>query len=72
MQTMEISVTEYQRLQDELSLLKDNELLQKVNRLVDYLYQDKYGLYMGDNTDDLTEAVIADAWEDAPNAWDKV
>lgn len=72
MQTMEISVTEYQRLQDELSLLKDNELLQKVNRLVDYLYQDKYGLYMGDNTDDLTEAVIADAWEDEPDAWDKV
>lgn len=69
---MEISVTEYQRLQDELSLLKDNELLQKVNRLVDYLYQDKYGLYMGDNTDDLTEAVIADAWEDEPDAWDKV
>ncbi len=72
MQTIEISITEYQRLQDELSLLKDNELLQKVNRLVDYLYQDKYGLYMGDDTDDLTEAVIADAWEDEPEAWDKV
>lgn len=72
MQTIEISLTEYQRLQDELSLLKDNELLTKVNKLVDYLYQDKYGLYMGDNTDDLTEAAMSNVWEDEESVWDKL
>lgn len=60
---MEIPVSEYQRLQDELSMLKDTELLKKLNRLVDYLYQDKYGLYLGDNTDDLTEFAIAGGWK---------
>ena len=69
---MEIPVSEYQRLQDELSMLKDNELLKKLNRLVDYLYQDKYGLYLGDNTDDLTEFAVNNAWENEESAWDKV
>lgn len=72
MQTIEIPVSEYQRLQEELSLLKDTELLRTVNKLVDFLYQDKYGLYMGEYTDDLTEAAIENAWEDAPSEWDKV
>ncbi|HQX55254.1 MAG TPA: hypothetical protein PLP07_04960 [Pyrinomonadaceae bacterium] len=69
---MEIPVSEYQRLQDELSMLKDTELLKKLNRLVDYLYQDKYGLYLGDNTDDLTEFAVNNAWENEESAWDKV
>ncbi len=72
MQMMEIPVSEYQRLQDELSMLKDTELLKKLNRLVDYLYQDKYGLYLGDNTDDLTEFAVNNAWENEESAWDKV
>lgn len=72
MQTIEISISEYRRMQDELSLLKDNELLTKVNRLLDYMYQDKYGLYMGDDTDDLTEFAVTTAWEDTPSEWDKI
>lgn len=69
MQTIEIPVSEYQNLKDELSLLKDSALLENVNRLIDLLYQDKYGLYMGDYTDDLTEGVMDEAWEESSSEW---
>ncbi len=72
MQTIEIPISEYQRLQEELSLLKDNDLLKRVNKLVDILYQDKYGLYLGDYTDDLTEHAVDQAWEDEQSEWDKL
>ncbi len=54
MKTIQLPITEYQRLQEELALLKNTELLQTFNKFVDFLYQDKYGLYMGDFTEDLT------------------
>ena len=72
MQTIQLPITEYQRLQEELVLLKNTELLQMINKLVDMLYQDKYGLYMGEFTEDLTEAAIDQAWTDDPSEWDKV
>jgi hypothetical protein len=72
MQTIQLPITEYQRLQEELSLLKDHELLRGINRLVDLLYQDKYGLYMGDYTEDLTEYAVNQAWEGEPSEWDNV
>ena len=72
MQTVEIPIDEYQRLKEELSLLKDTDLLKRINMLFDILYQDKYGLYMGDYTDDLTEAALNGAWEDDESEWDKV
>ncbi len=72
MKTIQIPVSEYRRLQEELALLKNSELLQNVNKLIDFLYQDKYGLYMGDYTEDLTEYAISENWEDAPDGWDKV
>ena len=53
-----ISSKEYRAMKEELSLLKDSALLEKINRLVDLLYEDKYGLYLGDSTDDLTEAAM--------------
>ena len=71
-ETVQIPITEYQRLQDELALLKNTELLQKLDKLIDYLYQDKFGLYLGDFTEDLTAAVINQAWADEPSAWDNV
>jgi hypothetical protein len=40
--------------------------------LVDFLYQDKYGFYMGDFTDDLTEFAVDNSWDDAANDWDNV
>ena len=72
MQTIEIPISEYQKLQEELSLLKDTELLKNVNKLVEVLYQDRYGLYMGDFTDDLTEHALDNAWEIENSEWDKV
>ena len=69
MQTIEIPVSEYKSLKEELTLLKDSTLFENVNRLIDILYQDKYGLYMGDYTGDLTEGVIDDAWEDSDVEW---
>ncbi len=61
METIQIPVSEYQRMQEELELLKNSEFLQSVNKLIDFLYQDKYGLYMGDYTEDLTEYSINQA-----------
>lgn len=72
MQTIEIPITEYQKMQEELALLKNSELLKTVNKLIDTLYEDKYGLYMGEFTDDLTEYAINHAWEKEENGWDKV
>ncbi len=69
MQTIEIPVSEYKSLQEELTLLKDSALLENVNRLIDILYQDKYGLYMGDYTGDLTEGVMDEAWEESASEW---
>ena len=72
MKTIQIPVSEYRRLQEELALLKNTELLQTVNKLIDFLYQDKYGLYMDDYTEDLTEYSVNETWEDAPSGWDNV
>jgi hypothetical protein len=71
-ETIELPVSEYKRMQEELSLLKNSDLLKKVNQLVDFLYQDKYGFYMGDFTDDLTEYAVDNAWDDTASVWDNV
>ncbi len=63
MQTIQLPVTEYQKLQEELALLKNTELLQTIGKLLDLLYQEKYGLYMGEFTEDLTEYSVNQAWE---------
>jgi len=60
MKTIQIPLQEYQQLQEQLKLLKDKDLLQKLDKLIDLLYQEKYGLYMGDYTEDLTN----NAWDD--------
>ena len=72
MKTIGIPISEYQRLQEELVLLKNTDLLRTINKLVDFLYQDKYGLYMGDFTADLTEYSVSNAWQNAPSEWDNV
>ncbi|MBD0280365.1 MAG: hypothetical protein ICV51_06910 [Flavisolibacter sp.] len=70
--TVQIPRQEYEALKEEIALLKDNELLQKVNRLVDLLFEEKYGLYLGNYTGDLTEAVLQNAWPSEKSAWDNV
>lgn len=72
METIQMPVAEYKRLQEELALLKDTPLLQKMERLIDLLYQEKYGLYLGDFTDDLTEYAVNHSWNTENSAWDEV
>ena len=71
-ETIQISVKEYEAMKEELSLLKDNILLEKMNRLVNLLYEEKYGLYLGNNTNDLTEASVLKNWQSSNSAWDNV
>ncbi|HEY5462302.1 MAG TPA: hypothetical protein VIJ95_03525 [Hanamia sp.] len=71
-ETIQISVKEYESMKEELSLLKDNILLEKVNRLVNLLYEERYGLYLGNNTNDLTEASVLKNWPSSNTAWDNV
>lgn len=71
-ETIQISVKEYEAMKEELSLLKDNILLEKMNRLVSLLYEEKYGLYLGDNTNDLTETSVLKNWQSSNSVWDNV
>ena len=48
MDTIQISLAEYRFMQEELALLRDTELLAKMNRLIEVLFQEKYGLFMQD------------------------
>lgn len=69
---VQLPASEYQHLQEELALLKDTDLLRKFNLFIDLLYEDKYGLYMGDYTDDLREHAANTAWNNEPSVWDNV
>ena len=72
METIQLPLLRYQQLQEELALLKNTELMKKLERLIDLLYQEKYGLYMGENTEDLTQLVAKSAWSDDKSVWDDV
>ena len=71
-QTIEISIAEYNAMKEEIALLKNQPLLEKVNQLVDLLYEEKYGLYLGNNTSDLQEAVIQNSYSAEKSEWDNV
>ena len=43
--------------------------MKKLERLIDLLYQEKYGLYMGENTDDLSQLVVDGAWSNEKSVW---
>jgi hypothetical protein len=72
METIQIPLSEYNTLKEELNLLKDSELLLKINRLLDLMYQQKYGLYLGNNTDDLQEYSVNENYKVSTNAWDNL
>jgi hypothetical protein len=71
-EAIQIPIQEYQAMKEEISLLKDNVLLEKMNRLVELLYEDKYGLYLGNQTNDLTEKAINNNWLNEKSVWDNV
>ncbi len=70
--TIQIPVSEYKAMKEELALLRNNDLLEKMNRLVELLYEEKYGLYLGENTQDLAEASMQKNWPSQNNPWDNV
>jgi hypothetical protein len=73
MNNIQIPLSEYQVMKEELMLLRDSELLVKVNRLIDLLFQEKYGLFMTDYTEDLTEYVMISSWEkENTDGWDEL
>ena len=72
METIQVGASEYKMLQEELALLKNTELISKLVRLVDLMYQEKYGLYLGNYTRDLAEHAVNDAWENKNSTWDNV
>jgi hypothetical protein len=69
-ETIELSLKEYEAMKEEIALLKDNELLKKMNRLIELLCEEKYGLYLGNNTADLTDDAISKHWSENDNVWD--
>ena len=74
METISITKEEYLSLKKENELLKNQEILQKINLLIDLMFEKKYGLYMGDHTDDLTSASIDNLseWQRDSEAWNEV
>jgi hypothetical protein len=73
MSLIQIPLEEYQTMQEELSLLRNSELMSKINRLVDILFQEKYNLFMGNYTEDLTANSINNAWkQEDTNAWNEL
>ncbi|MCX8010580.1 MAG: hypothetical protein N3A61_05460 [Ignavibacteria bacterium] len=72
METIQISLSEYQSMKEQLKLLKDNELLLKINKLIDLLFEEKYGLYLGNHTEDLTEYFINENLKEKESDWDKL
>lgn len=72
METITIPINEYNRLKEEASFFRDKEFMTKVNKLIDLLYQEKYGLYLGNYTDDLTEQIISDNYKKEESGWDKI
>ena len=70
--TISIPLVEYQSLKEELELLKNTELVNKLNRLIDLMFQEKYGLYLSDFQDDIINEEMKRIWGTAPSNWDNV
>lgn len=72
METIQIPLNEYNSLKEELELLKDTVLISKINKLLDLMYKEKYGLYMGNYTDDLEEISIDNNYNKGSSVWDNL
>ncbi len=66
---IQIPVKEYEAMKEVISLLKDTELL-KMSSLVDLMYEEKYGLYMGEDTSDLKNGSVQNGWKEPNSPWD--
>ena len=71
-QVVQIPLREYKAMKEKLALFEDSELMNKLGRLVELLYEEKLGLYMGDDTSDLTAASMQNAFQESNTSWDNV
>lgn len=69
---IQIPVKEYEAMKETIALLSDGELVKKLSRLVDLLYEEKYGLYLGNDTSDLTAAALHRSFQPSNSPWDHV
>jgi len=72
METVRLPVEEYNMLIAQNKALQQNELLEKINQVLDLMYQNRYGLYLGDYTDDMTEYSINNNFSENSGAWDEL
>lgn len=72
MESIKIPLQEYNKMKEELMMLKNNSLIKKMNKLIDILYEQKYGLYLGDYTDDLTGYSLDNCQENESAKWDEL
>ncbi len=74
MKTIAIPEKEYLEMKEKIKLLEDSKFLQNVNRLINMLYQEKYGLILTDFTEDLVEYSLNNLpeWKDEKSARDDV
>ncbi|MCK4357531.1 MAG: hypothetical protein KAW92_02070 [Candidatus Cloacimonetes bacterium] len=74
MEKITLPKNEYLMLKREIQLLLDNEFLKKLKELIDIMFEEKYSLFMGDYTDDLTEYSINNEkdWKIGESRWDNV
>ncbi len=71
-EAIQIPLKEYEAMKEAISLLKDNVLLTKMNRLIELMYEEKYGLYLGNQTTDLTQITLNNNWPTDKSVWDNV
>lgn len=71
METIAIPVNEYNSLIKENKFLKNQGLLRKLNVVIDLMYESKYGLYLGNYTEDLTEFSVSELkeWQVSGDVW---
>jgi len=74
MKTVIIPVEEYNMLQNQVNYLSNQDLLEKVNVLIDLMYERKYGLYLGDFTSDLEEISLNNVteWSKSGDVWNEI
>lgn len=74
METIEIPKAEYEKLVNSSELLQNHELLSKLDEIISVLYERKFGLYLGEYTNDLTEANInlISEWQVEGSVWDAI
>lgn len=66
--------SEYINMKNQLDMLKNNDLMNKLNQLIDLMYESKYGLYLGSSAEDITSSSIDNLkeWQESGDAWNDV